>query len=107
MEKKLTAEWETGAEFVYRVREGDTLAALAERFCSTFQLLAADNRLFREVEPGDLLLVRPHPGRRHRVMPADTPRTLSRKYGVPAEEILRENAVPYLYVGMDIIIRTK
>lgn len=104
MENKLISEWDTQREFVYRVREGDSLAALAARFHTTFRLLAEDNRLFREVEEGDLLLVKPYRGEIYRVKPADTPHSLGRRYGMSAEELLRKNAAPYLYVGMDIIV---
>ncbi len=104
MRNKLTCEWETERDFVYRVKQGENVRLLAVRFQTTVGLLVADNRLLAEVEEGDLLLVKKYQGRLYRIMPCDTPRSLEKTFGVSYEKILEANKATYLYVGMDIIV---
>ena len=104
MRNQLTCEWETGHDFVYRVKHGENVRLLAVRFQTTAGLLIADNRLLAEVEEGDLLLVKKYQGRRYRITPSDTPRSLEKLFGVSYDKILETNKATYLYVGMDIIV---
>ena len=104
MWKETRYEWETDCDFVYRVKEGETVRLLARRFETTCGLLVADNRLLCEVEEGDLLLVKKYHGRRYCVLPCDTPKGLERAFSMSYQKILEKNQATYLYVGMDIIV---
>ena len=87
----------------YRVRSGDTVESIAEKFFTSPSLIIFSNRLMSEIKEGDVLFI-PRGKIVYKVRLFDTLETLSAKFGVSEKRILELNRVPYIYVGQNLII---
>ena len=88
----------------YRVQSGDSVQSVAEQFDTSPTLIIKDNNLTSDIETGDLIIISQSGGKTYTVQPTDTLFSISQKFGVPEQKILSDNAVPYIFFGLKIII---
>lgn len=98
-----------GQIFLYTVRRGDTLGAIAKLFgVSVNTILWANNFTDpRALVPGEQIVILPVSGVKHEVQKGDTVASLAQKYRGSIEEILRFNGLApdeKLVVGSFVII---
>ncbi len=91
-------------KFFYRAEKGDTVFSLSNRFSIPATKLITLNRLVKEIEEGDLLYIESVDGCLYKVKPFDTAKSVSEKFCVSEQKILKENGVEYLFYGLTIII---
>lgn len=113
LEAKISAIDETGEATVreHIVQKGETLSTIAHRYGTTIGRLMDLNNLKNAnyIREGQVLLLEagPLPDTVHVLGPGETVWDLSRKYGVPMDEILAANKIvnPHrLQVGQEVII---
>ena len=91
-------------EFIYRVKQGENLATLSERFNVTAVKMISDNNLLGEVHAGMLLLVKKSGRAIYTVMPGDTLEKLAERFKTSKEEILKNNNAEFIYPFMKIYV---
>lgn len=89
-------------KFFYRVREGDTALSVSAKFAVPLGALIEDNALTEEPEAGDIMRIEIPSSAPYAVRPLDTAENVGEIFGVPPNEILIRNGVPYLFYGMYI-----
>lgn len=90
-------------EGLYVVEEGDTLKSIANKFKTTKNLIIIDNYLTTDVKKGDYLYIKKY-NRIYTVEPSDSVESISIKFNVKKEEILRVNKINYIYPTQEIVI---
>ena len=85
--------------FFYRVQEGDCVISLSNRFCVPTRDLIEENALKGEIREGDVLFITPKDNA-YPVLPHETAKDVSEKFGIPADEVLKSNGVIYLFYGL-------
>ena len=93
-------------EGLYIVEENDTLSSLADKFNTTENLLIIDNCLTKEVEKGDYLYVKSY-DKVISVKIGEDVDSISQKYNITKEEILRINRITYVYPTQKLVINEK
>lgn len=89
-------------KFFYRVKRGDTVISVAEKFSVCVFGLIKDNALVREIRAGDILVVSP-PENLYTVKPFESAKRVAEKCGLTESELLMNNGgVPYLFYGLKI-----
>lgn len=91
-------------KFFYRVKDGDTVLSLSQRFSLPPLKLIALNNLKKEIEQGDLLIIEYPKGRVYTVSLTDTVNSISEKFNVSPKKILTDNGVPYVFYGLKIFV---
>ena len=91
-------------KFFYRVKDGETLLSLAERFSVPFSFIKKKNNLRVEISAGDLLYIECPNCKKYIVQPFDTAESVGEKFGVCPQKILSDNGVDYLFYGLVIYI---
>lgn len=92
-------------KIVYRVRDGETLKSICDRFAIPESLIIKLNGLETEVSCGDLLYLEKYEEKMlYTVKAGEGINSVARNFCVKAEDILIENSVPYLYFGQKIYI---
>lgn len=91
-------------KFFYRAEKGDTVFSLSNRFSVPPTKLISLNRLCREICEGDLLYIESVEGCLYKVKPFDTAKSVSEKFCVSEEKILKDNGVEYLFYGLTITV---
>lgn len=91
-------------KFFYRAEKGDTVFSLSNRFSVPPTKLISLNRLCREISEGDLLYIESAEGCLYKVKPFDTAKSVSEKFCVSEEKILKDNGVEYLFYGLTITV---
>lgn len=90
-------------KFFYRVREGESVFALARRFGVSPAKIIKDNLLRVEVSCGDVLFIETG-GLTHTVRPFETLADVAERYNVPPDAIAAVNGTDYLFYGITVII---
>lgn len=86
-------------KFLYRVKAGDTVLSLSEKYrVSTFDLIR-ENGLSAEVKTGDLLILSPSENV-YKVRPFESEMEVAEKLGVGVEKVLSLNGFPYFFYGL-------
>ena len=85
----------SGQIFVYTVRPGDTLAAIAQSFDVSVNTILWANSISSAgaLRPGAQLIILPVTGVRHEVRKGDTVDVIAKKYRANIEDILRYNGL--------------
>lgn len=91
-------------EFIYRVKQGENLALLSERFNITVEKLILDNNLTGEVHAGMLLSVKKSNRTVYTVMPGDTVEKIAGMFKTDKEIILKNNNIEFIHPFMKIYI---
>jgi LysM repeat protein len=91
-------------KFFYRVEENESLISVAEKFSIPPSILIKENNLKQEISTGDLLVIPPFCGRVYKVQPQDTLDSISKKFKVEKEKILIDNALSYIFYGLNVIV---
>ncbi|MBQ3220735.1 MAG: LysM peptidoglycan-binding domain-containing protein [Clostridia bacterium] len=84
----------------YKVKEGQTLRQIAEAFSVSAYLLARENGLTEEVQPGQILFIPPERGNAYRACATDTKPLLCGS----VENYEKRNGGGVLYPGMLVIL---
>ena len=90
-------------EFLYRVGENDTLLSISTKFKIPFTVIIADNGLTREVEFGDVLLLKRN-GTYYTVQLTDTVESIAEKFNLSVEEFLQKNRIDYVFYGLTVSV---
>ena len=91
-------------KFFYRVKEGDSVLSLAERFSVPPVLLIKDNNLTEEIQNGDVLFICKTRGRTYTAKPFDTVESVAARFNVSAERLKETNGTDYLFYGLTVVI---
>jgi len=94
---------------LYTVRDGDTLASIAQEHSISINTLiwANDISEVSGVSVGDTIFILPVSGLKHKVLSSDTIKSIAEKYSADTEEILAFNDLPAngeIKSGQEIII---
>lgn len=89
-------------KFFYRVKNGDCLLSISNRFNECVFKIIQDNCLNKEVQCGDILLIESSDSPLYLVKPYDTLESISIKFKKDKNDILQENNLPYLFCGLKI-----
>ena len=94
---------------VYKVREGDTIGIIAQKFKVTINtiLWANDIADVAKIKPGDKIFILPVAGLKHKVESLDTIAKIAKKYKADEKKIISFNSLPAdgrLKIGEEIII---
>jgi LysM repeat protein len=91
---------------IYEVREGDTLAEIAEMYGVTANTIKWANDLKGPITKGQVLVILPITGVKHPVKAGDTVASIAKKYGADADEIERFNGLEgvELFAGQIVIV---
>jgi LysM repeat protein len=99
---------DTGQISVYVVRQGDTLASIAQMFgVTTNTIIWANDIKGGKVSVGDQLVILPISGISHTVVKGDTLQSIAKKYGADLGDILSYNGLSEddnLTIGQVIIV---
>lgn len=89
----------------YRVKNNDNLIELANRFnVSVFDIII-DNNLVREIENGDLIIIKKTDEKTYSVKPSDTIESIAKKFCTTKEDILLKNRpLTYVFYGINLKI---
>lgn len=91
-------------KFFYRVREGDNLIGIANKFNVSVFSLILDNQLCEEVFDGDILFIDCE-RKTYVPLPMEDFNCVSKKLGVSVDQLKRLNVnMPYLFYGTRINI---
>ena len=90
-------------EGVYIVEEGESLTEISNKFSTTEILIISDNCLKCQPLEGEALYIKSY-ALTYMVKPADTLDSVSQKFNVSKEELLRINRVNYIYPTQKIVI---
>ena len=90
-------------EFLYRVGENETLLSISTKFKIPFTIIIADNGLTREVEYGDVLLLKRN-GTYYTVQLTDTVESIAEKFNLSVEELLQKNRIDYVFYGLTVSV---
>ena len=90
-------------EFLYRVGENETLLSISTKFKIPFTIIIADNGLTREVEYGDVLLLKRN-GTYYTVQLTDTVESIAQKFNLSVEELLQKNRIDYVFYGLTVSV---
>ncbi|MBD3300626.1 MAG: LysM peptidoglycan-binding domain-containing protein [Candidatus Moranbacteria bacterium] len=95
--------------FIYKVKEGDTVSSIAQKYSITTSTILWANDLNSEslIKPGDEIFILPTTGVKHKVKSGDTIKALAKKYEAKEDKIIEFNdlsADGELAVGEEIII---
>ena len=88
-------------KFFYRVRAGEDLYTIAEKFNLPPSFLGAINDLSENAEEGDILYIE-IPDKK--VVRVGVEELITLRNRADIDEILKENRAPYLYFGQDIFL---
>ncbi len=87
-------------KFFYRVKNGDTIFSVANAFCVPTLSLVKDNLLRREIETGDILVIKKCENV-YKVNAHDTLCSVSNKLGVSPERLSFLNGgITYVFYGL-------
>ena len=90
-------------EFLYRVGENETLLSISTKFKIPVTIIIADNGLTREVENGDVLLLKRN-GTYYTVQLTDTVESIAQKFNLSVEEFLQKNRIDYVFYGLTVSV---
>ena len=91
-------------KFFYRVSKGDNVYLLCQKFCAPTFSLIAKNKLFCDVEEGDIVYIECDENS-YKVGLGESFYSISKKLGVSEEYLKSINATtPYLFYGLVIKI---
>lgn len=88
--------------YVYTVKEGDTLAAIAKKYHTSEQTLKTLNNLKDEIFEGMKLLAEKQSVAVHTVMPFEDIKTLAVKFGCKEEDLERLNGSAVFFIGQTV-----
>ncbi len=89
--------------FFYRVKEGDCIVGIAERFDVPPFALIADNELTREIRAGDIVFVEKIERPTRRVRPGEDLASVINSSGLTDGEFMRLNGYPpYVFCGLNV-----
>ena len=91
-------------KFFYRVKEGDTLFSLCEKYSVPQTEIVKLNGLKQEISEGDVLYFEIVDSPVYRVDVCDTVRSLSEKFNVPEEYVKEQAGSDYLFYGLKLRI---
>ncbi len=92
---------------MYVVRDGDTLSQIAEMFGVTVNTIKWANDIVSTPQTGDILVILPISGVRHKVENGDTLETIAKKYSGKPNDIAKFNGLDpdaQIAVGDEVII---
>lgn len=90
-------------EGIYIVEEGETLYDIECKFNTTKQIIISSNFLKDEVNKDDYLYIKCY-NKVYEVSPRDTLKSISLKFNVKEEKILKDNKINYVYPYQKIVI---
>lgn len=93
-------------DIIYFVKNGDTIAYVADLFCVKKEDLARDNDLGvnDKIEEGDILWIRKRHTAIHIVKPLETFESIAKSYNVSVSHIKEVNHIDTIFIGQKIII---
>lgn len=86
----------------YRVKKGETLLEICNRFAMPITAVIKSNSLIKEVCEGDILYLEIENRRVYAVTPKDSYESLEKKLLVCKQELMDLNQTPYLFYGLKI-----
>ena len=86
-------------KFLYRVKTGDTVLSLSEKYRVPTCDLIRENGLSAEIREGDLLILSPSENA-YKVRPFESGKEVAEKLGEDAEKALSSNGFPYFFYGL-------
>lgn len=105
-----SAEGRVGGQiFIYTIRPGDTLSAIAQSFDVSVNTILWANSIsdFRNLRTGATLIILPVTGVKHEVKSGDTIVSIAKKYHASIEDIIRFNGLAldeHLAIGSTVIV---
>lgn len=89
-------------KFFYRVKQGDSILGISNKFSVPFYDLIAKNNLKAEVQRGDILVIE-CPNSIYKVKPLQTYYEIAKEVGLSEERIKSKNLnLAYLFYGIII-----
>lgn len=88
----------------YRVKKGDTLCCIAEKFKVSVFSIIKENLLNQEVEEGDMLVIDSHQTT-YKVMPLETLKDIAEKLNVTEEKLIELNGTDEVFYGTLIKVK--
>lgn len=86
-------------KFFYRVKAGDTVLSLSDKFCVPTCDVIRENNLSAEIKEGDVLIISPLKNA-YKVRPFESETEVAEKLGVDSETMLSYNGFPYFFYGL-------
>ena len=92
-------------KFLYRVKNGDSVCSIAQKFNISTNLLIEKNNLKGEVLPYDLLVIENNDGKVYIVGQGEDKNDILNKFNITEKEFCLFNGdIPYVFYGQKIYL---
>ncbi len=90
--------------FCYRVKSKENVFDVAKKFDVLPTYLIFINQLSKDIEQGDLLYIDERNKKKYRIKAEDSVDSLCEKFSITKNELLYDNGLKYLIVGIFIYV---
>ncbi|MBE5756543.1 MAG: LysM peptidoglycan-binding domain-containing protein [Clostridiales bacterium] len=91
-------------EIFYRVIKEDSVTLISDKFNLPSITIIEDNHLKKEVEEGDILVLRKEDRQVYKVGVKETIETVCKKFNIEKEEFIKLNKIDYVFYGLLVYV---